>query len=83
MTEYSNTHKLWAVKRVWLRDARKRKKLTQEELARRIGKQQSDISKLESGFATDPPVSVLKDLARELDVDPMALRFGTHEEASR
>lgn len=68
------------MKQVWLRDARRRAKLTQAELAQRIDKPQSFISRLETGVLTDPPISDVKALGRELGVDPLAIRFG-HREA--
>jgi transcriptional regulator with XRE-family HTH domain len=70
------------MKQVWLRDARLRAKLTQAELAERIGKPQSFISKLETGILTDPPISDAKALGRELGVDPLSLRFGHREAAA-
>jgi len=68
------------MKRISLRDARLRAKLTQAELGERIGKPQSYISKLENG-APEPAFSDVVALARELDVDPMRLRFGQSDEA--
>lgn len=70
------------MKRIWLRDARQRAKLTQAELAARIGKPQSFISKLETGEIDDPPVSQAIALGRALDVEPLALRFGQREVAA-
>jgi transcriptional regulator with XRE-family HTH domain len=70
------------VKRIWLRDARTRAKLTQAELAARLGKPQSYISKLEIGEIDDPPVSHVIALGRELKVDPLSLRFGQREAAA-
>jgi transcriptional regulator with XRE-family HTH domain len=67
------------VKRIWLRDARLRADLTQAELADRIGKPQSFISKLETGVIDDPPISDVKALGRELNVDPLSIRFGERE----
>lgn len=62
--------------RIHLVTARRAKKLTQAELARRIGKPQSFISKLERGEKTDVTTTEAKELGRVLDVDPLALRFG-------
>ena len=67
------------MKRIWLRDARHRAKLTQAELAERIGKPQSFISKLETGELDDPRSSDLAALGRELNVDPLRLKFGQRE----
>ena len=69
------------MKRIWLRDARKRCGLTQAELAERIGKPQSFISKLEIGILTDPAMSDAAALGRELGIDPLRLRFGQRDEA--
>lgn len=70
------------MKHVWLRDARRRAKLTQAALAARIGKPQSFISKLESGTLTDPSINDVKALGRELEVDPLSIRFGHREAAA-
>lgn len=71
------------VKRIWLCDARRRKKLTQSQLAERIGKPQSFISKLEIGEKTDPTMSEVVALGRELGVDPLRLRFGRRPNPTR
>ena len=47
---------------------RKRRKLTQRQLAAYIGCQQSDIHRLESGLVTDPHMSRLVALAQALQV---------------
>jgi transcriptional regulator with XRE-family HTH domain len=47
---------------------RKRRKLTQRQLAEHIGCQQSDIHRLESGLVTDPHMSRLVALAQALQV---------------
>lgn len=67
------------MKRIWLRDARLRAKLTQAELAERIGKPQSYISKLENGQATEPTFSDVVAIARAVGVDPERLKFGQPE----
>ena len=64
------------MKRIHLITARRKAKLTQAELAHRIGKHQSFISKLERGEKTDCTRDEAVDLGRELGVDPLALRFG-------
>ena len=69
------------MKRIWLRAARLSAKLKQVELAERIGKPQSFISKLETGQLTDPAMSDVIALGRELGVDPLRLRFGQRDEA--
>jgi transcriptional regulator with XRE-family HTH domain len=67
------------MKRIWLRDARQRAKLTQAELAERIGKPQSYISKLENGQAAEPTFSDVIAISRALDVQPERLKFGQPE----
>jgi transcriptional regulator with XRE-family HTH domain len=47
---------------------RKRRKLTQQAVAERIGCKQSDIYRLESGLVTDPHMSRLVALAQALQV---------------
>jgi transcriptional regulator with XRE-family HTH domain len=47
---------------------RKRRKLTQRQLAAHIGCQQSDIHRLESGLVSDPHMSRLVALAQALQV---------------
>ena len=47
---------------------RKRRKLTQRQLAERIDCQQSDIHRLESGLVSDPHMSRLVALAQALQV---------------
>ena len=48
-------------------DARKRRNMTQKELAERTGIDQSDISKIETGNA-NPALSTLKRLADGMDM---------------
>jgi transcriptional regulator with XRE-family HTH domain len=67
------------MKRVWLRDLRRRAGLTQAELAGRIGKPQSFISKLELGTLSEPSFTDVIALAKALDVDPLSIRFGERE----
>jgi transcriptional regulator with XRE-family HTH domain len=64
------------MKRIYLRDARQRAQLTQAQLAARVHKPQSFISKLERGEKADATMSEVVALARILGVDPLALRFG-------
>ena len=48
-------------------DARKQRNLTQEELARRSGVHQSDISKIENG-TRNPSIKMLRKIARGLNM---------------
>lgn len=52
-------------------DARKAKKLTQQELSKKTGINQADINKLENGYA-NPTISLLQRLAEGMD---MALKL--------
>jgi transcriptional regulator with XRE-family HTH domain len=70
------------MKRIWLRDARLKADLTQAELAKRLGKPQSFISKLERGENEDPTISEVVALAKALGIDPLALRFGRRQVSS-
>lgn len=56
-----------------LKQARKRKGLTQDELAYRSGVSQSAISDIESGKRTNPTADTLGCLAAALDVSILAL----------
>ena len=66
------------MKRIHLRTAREKKNLTQEQLAERLGWKQSRISALENTI-DNPTIDTVRALAEELDVDPLALAFGTQE----
>ena len=55
-----------------IKQARKKKKMTQEQLAQRIGKHESSIRKYEKGL-TDIPNTVIGLIARALDVTPAEL----------
>ena len=68
------------MKRIWLRAARRRAGLTQQELSVRIGKRQSVISRLETGNLTNPSLRVVVALGRAVGVDPWRLRFYKPEE---
>jgi transcriptional regulator with XRE-family HTH domain len=59
-----------------LREAREQARLTQDELARRVGVRQATISNLESGKSTRISFALLGALCRELRVDPSTL-FGS------
>lgn len=55
---------------------REYKKLTQGELARRLGKSRATINQYEAG-TIDPPLKMVHQLADLLDIDPGLLAFGT------
>jgi transcriptional regulator with XRE-family HTH domain len=61
---------------VFLVNVRRRRGLTQSQLAERSGIRQGTISKLERNPNARPEFETVKALARELDVEPTALRFG-------
>lgn len=56
-------------------EARAKKKLTQKDLARKMGTKQSVISRLESGRA-NPSFEFLKRLAKALDTD-LKIKFAS------
>lgn len=58
-----------------IKDARIRKKLTQEELGRIIGVQKSAIAKYENGRVVNIKRSTLKKLADVLEIPPFDLVF--------
>ena len=64
------------MKAVYLRTVRARRQLTQVQLERLSGLAQNTISKLETRRGARPVFATVVALARALDVDPMALRFG-------
>lgn len=64
------------MKRIHLRAARKRARLTQAQLAAKIRKPQGFISKLETGRVPPPRIDEAREIGEALGVDPMALRFG-------
>lgn len=62
------------------RELRKKRGLTQTQLARLTGKDQATISKLENpNYEYQPQIGTLKALADAFDV-PLIIRFGTWEE---
>lgn len=63
------------MKAIYLRAARERKCLTQEQLEAASGVSQGVISRLERENV-DPAFSTVTKLAAALDVDPRQLRFG-------
>jgi transcriptional regulator with XRE-family HTH domain len=71
------------VKRISLRTARKAKKLTQAQLAERLGRVQSYVSKLERGDRTDITLDEVSELGKVLGVEPWALTFPAPNEVSR
>ena len=64
------------MKPIQLKDARKKAKMTQEDLARAVKRRQNYISRLEVGKAADPSMITVLRIAKALSVDPMVLRFG-------
>lgn len=74
---------MFTVKRISLRTARKAKKLTQVQLAERLGRVQSYVSKLERGERTDITVDEVSELGKVLGVEPWSLTFPAPSEASR
>lgn len=62
-----------------LREARKRRRLTQQQLAAKTGLGQSALSSLESDDTKAPHASTLLRLAAALDVDPYWLHTGQGE----
>jgi transcriptional regulator with XRE-family HTH domain len=67
------------VKRIYLRAARERRGLTQEQLEESSGVPQAVISKLERNPDARPTFDTVIKLADALGVDPRALRFGQPE----
>lgn len=63
-----------------LREARRKRGLSQEALAERSGLLQTSISKLELGKIVEPLFSNGLALADALEMDPHTLKFG-HSEA--
>lgn len=64
-----------------LREARKRRRLSQEQLAAKSGVKQTNISAIERGAVRDPNSSTLLALAAALEMDPRALKFGEPQKA--
>lgn len=79
LTCYVPHHIFTRVKQMTLKEARKRRGLTQEQLEARSGVIQPVISRLERGRVLDPAFSTVLKLADALKVDPRALRFGQPE----
>ncbi len=55
-----------------LKDARKRKNLSQQALAKKLGVPQSHISKIENG-KINPTIASILEIARTLDMELMAI----------
>lgn len=56
-----------------IKNARQNKKITQRELAKRIGVDFSYISKIETGALEPPSEAVINKIARILEIDPNEL----------
>jgi transcriptional regulator with XRE-family HTH domain len=63
------------VKQLTLKAARKRRRLTQAQLAAVTGLGQGYISRLENGIIADPAFSIVRKLAHALELDPRQLDF--------
>lgn len=63
-------------KRISLRKARQAAKLTQAELAAKVGRTQGEISKLERGKIPPPRIDEAETWAAALGVDPTQLSYG-------
>ncbi len=70
------------MKQLTLREARKRRGLTQEQLEAASGVTQANISSIERGTIRDPNSSTVMKLAAALRMDPRALKFGQREEST-
>jgi transcriptional regulator with XRE-family HTH domain len=68
------------VKRITLKEARGRARLTQRQLAEKSRVDQRAISKLENGLSREPMFSTGLALADALEIDPHRLRFGVMPE---
>ena len=55
-----------------IKRARKEQGLTQRELGEKIGKKYSTVQKYENGII-EPPISVIRDIAAALEVDPYSI----------
>lgn len=59
-----------------LKEARTRRKLTQEQLEDASGVDQSIISRIERGIVTNPEFDTVRKLAGALGIEPGQLRLG-------
>ena len=57
----------------FIREARERKGMTQEELALRVGLSRPSITQLERGLVKNPRIAILQAIATILDVPPAAI----------
>jgi transcriptional regulator with XRE-family HTH domain len=62
-----------------VREARQRKKMTQDDLAKASGLDQTTISDLETGRNTNPRLDTIRRLAKALGIRPVQLRFEAPE----
>lgn len=67
------------MKQMTVREARRHRGLTQDELAAASGVDQTTISDLETGRNTNPSYNTIQSLARALKFQPSRLRFGQDE----
>lgn len=68
------------MKQLTLREMRKRRGLTQVQLAAASGVTQTCISGIERGDVHDPNFSTVVKLATALRIDPLALKFSDDRE---
>lgn len=79
MTVYTVKCIISFVKRIYLKPARKKANLTQQQLAEKSGVRQAVISRLEHNPDAQPTFDTVVRLADALHVDPRRLRFGQPE----
>lgn len=63
------------MKEFTVREARKRKRMTQDDLAKASGLDQTTISDLETGRNANPRLDTIQRLAEALGIRPAQLRF--------
>lgn len=63
------------MKEFTVREARQRKRMTQDDLAEASGLDQTTISDLETGRNTNPRLDTIRRLAKALGIRPVQLRF--------
>lgn len=81
MTVYTEACNLLGVKSLTIRQARQRRRWTQEQLAAATGIKQGVISRLETGAIANPSMLTMTRLADALGVDVRTLRFGQQPES--
>ena len=69
------------MKPIQLKDARKKAKMTQDDLARAVKRRQNHISRLEAGLAAEPSWQTQERIGKALGVPAAALRFGLSDTA--